>query len=281
MGSTVEAWLPPGAGNEEVDAALGALDRAGAVAFELAERDGRQVVLALLGLADPEAARRAALGAFAEAGLGGAEARARPAETLDWGSTWRESVRPIRVGALWIVPEGVSAPDPDAPVLRIAAGEAFGSGLHATTRMCLDRLAEGPRSRSLLDVGTGTGILALAALRLGWDRVVATDTDPAAREAAGRNAAANGLAGAIEVTAGLPPPGVLFDQVVANLLAAPLVDLAAEVVRRVGPAGEVVLSGVRSGQAVEVAGAYRDLGLRQVGTDERDGWVRLDFAASW
>jgi len=107
----------------------------------------------------------------------------------DWEERWRDFHRPVRVGGLWIGPSWETAPD-DAEAIVVDPGRAFGTGGHATTRLCL-QLLEGLERGSLLDVGCGSGVLAIAAARLGFDPVIALDHDPAAIEATRRNAQVN------------------------------------------------------------------------------------------
>lgn len=195
-----------------------------------------------------------------------------PAEMLDWDSVWRRALRPFRVGPLTIAYDG--EPGDDRLVIDVGA---FGTGRHPTTRLCLDRLAERPPAGAVLDVGAGNGVLALAALRLGATRAVGTDTDPAALAVAATNAARNGLP--LALASELPDDR--FALVLANLAAAPVVDLAPWLLRRLGPGGEAALSGFTVAQVPAVARAWRHIGARVLGHAERDGWARLDVAAPW
>jgi ribosomal protein L11 methyltransferase len=109
----------------------------------------------------------------------------------DWQEGWRRFHRPVRVGALWVGPPWLDRPD-DALCIVIDPGRAFGTGSHPTTRLCLELLQELPRG-SLVDVGCGSGVVAIAGVKLGYEPVVAIDNDPAAIEAAEANAGANGV----------------------------------------------------------------------------------------
>jgi ribosomal protein L11 methyltransferase len=146
----------------------------------------------------------------------------------DWEERWREFHRPVRVGTLWIGPPW-ETPPPDADAVVVDPGRAFGTGGHATTRLCLLLLAELERG-SLLDVGCGSGVLAIAAARLGYEPVVALDHDPSAFEATLRNAAANAAAVECRLADALAGPLPRADVTVANISAeatkrlAPLVD---------------------------------------------------------
>jgi ribosomal protein L11 methyltransferase len=148
--------------------------------------------------------------------------------------------------------------------------------------MVLERLAELSPVERVLDVGTGTGLLALGALALGAERVVATDLDPAALALARENAARNGLADRLELSS-LPPDahGVQFDLVVANLAAAPLMALAPRLVRALGSRGTLLLSGIPAGQADEVGRTFRDLGLSRTAGDRDGDWALVELLASW
>jgi ribosomal protein L11 methyltransferase len=136
------------------------------------------------------------LAAYTDAGgeerLWSAFGGARSTDVEDgWEDRWRAFHRPVRVGPLWVGPPW-EEPDADAIAVVIDPGRAFGTGAHATTRLCLELLLEVPRG-SLLDVGCGSGILSIAAAKLGFDPVHAVDLDPQAIEATARNAAANGV----------------------------------------------------------------------------------------
>jgi ribosomal protein L11 methyltransferase len=199
----------------------------------------------------------------------------RPAEMLDWGSVWKASLRAVRVGPLYLAPDGVDA----VGARMLEVGPAFGSGGHPTTRLCLERIAERPPTGAVLDVGTGNGILALAALWLGASHATGTDTDAAALAVAARNAARHGLSDRLALAT--PLPDARFDRVLCNLHAAPIIDLAPELLRRLGPGGEATLSGFVGDQLARVSAAWKHVGARILGHDERDGWVRLDVAAPW
>lgn len=253
----------------EADAALDALIAAGAVAVEVQGVD-------LLGLFAAGAAP------VLDPVFG---AREEEAVLVDWGSVWAASLRPVRVGPLLLVPEGSAgksgtAGGGEAGALVLEVGPAFGSALHPTTALCLEWLVERSTAGSVLDVGTGSGVLALAALRLGAARAFGTETEAAALAVAARNAARSGLAGRLEL--GLrPPDGARYDRVVANLLAGPLIAMAHELASSLAPGGELAVSGLGPSMEPEVARALRHVGLRLTGRAERDGWCRLDAVAGW
>ncbi len=150
----------------------------------------------------------------------------RPVES-GWEERWRQFHRPVRVGALWVGPPWESPPD-GATAVVIDPGRAFGTGAHATTRLCLALLAEDPRG-SLLDLGCGSGVLAIAAAKLGFRPVTALDLDPQAVEATERNAEANEVTVAVRRVDVLADPLPRADVVVANITVAAVGGLAERV----------------------------------------------------
>ncbi|MFM9269204.1 50S ribosomal protein L11 methyltransferase [Halomonas elongata] len=226
--------------------------------------------------------------------LAAAWAEAMPGEPLpeiehelladrDWEREWMSDFEPLRMGQrLWIVPSWHEAPDPQAVNLLLDPGLAFGTGTHPTTALCLawlDGLAVDSEldDREVLDVGCGSGILAIAALRLGARHATGTDIDPQALTASRDNAERNGVD---ETALRLEYPESLeaearFPLVVANILAGPLVELADEIAERVAPGGRLALSGILETQADEVLAAYAARGLTMDEPEIREGWVRL------
>ena len=204
------------------------------------------------------------------------EARATVADT-DWVRATQAQFPPTRISErLWIVPSWHEPPDPHALAVRLDPGVAFGTGTHPTTRLCLRWLdANLLRGSSVLDYGCGSGILAIAAAKLGAGRIVGTDIDPQALQAARANSAAN------EVVARYTDPDSLgigaWDIVLANILSNPLKLLAPALLARVAPGGSLVLSGVLDRQADEVIEAYRraDPALALTVWAADDGWVCL------
>lgn len=184
---------------------------------------------------------------------------------------------PLRIGEkLWVVSADDAAPDDDAPVLRLNRGLAFGTGEHPTTSLCLDWLASSLEPGTVvLDYGCGSGILALAALRLGAVRAFAVDNDPQAVAAAEANAALNGLAEKVWVGPPEALPAVRADVVLANILARPLMELAALFHARLVTGGRAIMSGVLAAQRADLERAYA-AAFEILGGAERDGWVRLD-----
>lgn len=195
-----------------------------------------------------------------------------------WEREWLREFRPMRFGhRLWISPfELRDQTPPDAAVVALDPGLAFGTGTHPTTRLCLEWLdAADLAGARVLDFGCGSGVLALAAATLGAEAVIATDIDPQALAATRANARANGLEHRIHCRqlAELAD-NEAFDLVLANILAGTLVDLAGELCARVAPGGQLVLSGILAEQADQVRQAYA--GEFLLSAENSDTWVRLD-----
>jgi ribosomal protein L11 methyltransferase len=204
------------------------------------------------------------------------------AAARDAGSTWILGPRPIAAGRLRILPAHFAA-EPQS--LRLVDAAAFGTGLHPTTALCLDALDEEVSAAlpdAVLDVGTGSGVLALAALTLGVPRATGIDIDADALRTAAENARLNGLGERLELRRGGPEAVTgTWPLVLANVLPAPLIEMAPTLVRRVGHHGLLVLSGISSSLEHDVAGTYRRLGMRRLRTTTRAGWVALVLQASW
>jgi ribosomal protein L11 methyltransferase len=200
-----------------------------------------------------------------------------PLADSDWAESWKAHYHPFLVApGVWICPSWLPPPDPAAITLRLDPGMAFGTGEHPTTALCLTWLTEQPLAgKTVLDYGTGSGILAMAALKLGAARATGVDIDPKAVEIARENLALNDLAD--RFTAGTPeenPAGFRADIVLANILANPLRELAPRLAALVKPGGKLALAGMLAEQADEVAAAYAgafDLHTRR----ERHGWTLL------
>jgi ribosomal protein L11 methyltransferase len=214
--------------------------------------------------------------------LGGVDLTISPAVGRDDGSVWVLSPRPVRAAGLSIVPAGTAS---GPGVLQLADTPAFGTGLHPTTRLCLDALDDTMQiavADAVLDVGTGSGILALAALTLGVTHACGIDIDDGALRAAAENARRNGLIDRLTLMHGGPEVVTgTWPLVLANVLAGPLVEMAPALVRRIGHGGRLVLSGMPASLGHEVGLAYQRLGMRRIGTTSRAGWTAVVMQASW
>jgi ribosomal protein L11 methyltransferase len=208
------------------------------------------------------------------------DGRLLPAE--DWAHSWQQHFPPLRVGTrLLIRPSWSDEPAGTAAVvLTLDPGRAFGTGTHATTSLCLEVIAQLADSsnppRRVLDVGAGSGILAMAAAALGAPEVVACEIDPEACQVASENVAANGLQDSITVTTtpleALPGS---FDLVLANILAGENIRLAPHFLAHLAPGGRLVLSGILVEQEQIVTTAFDKLPLTLVAIDRRDEWSCL------
>jgi ribosomal protein L11 methyltransferase len=210
------------------------------------------------------------------------ELQVRPVADEDWAEAWKASYAPQRIGRIVVVPSWATEPlGPDEVSVELDPGMAFGTGMHPTTRGCLALVqAIAPMPARVLDVGCGSGILAIAALRLGAERADCLDTDPLAVEATLANAERNGLAGRVTASVGSLPhePNARYQLILANLVAAVLVDLASRLASHLADDGNLLASGIIAPKAVVVEAAMQRAGLR---VEERldDGeWVTLRLA---
>jgi ribosomal protein L11 methyltransferase len=226
----------------------------------------------------------AALESFDPA-LDWSHAQFRKVEDQDWERAWMDQYVPLPFGArTWIVPWNQPLPEAaqraDAAVVRLDPGLAFGSGTHPTTALCLrwlDGLADagGLAGRTVLDFGCGSGILALAALKLGAARAVAVDNDPQALLATHDNAQRNAVDARLAVFAPDAAPAARYPVVVANILASALLQLADTLAGHVASGGHIALSGVLAGQEPELITRYGEWFDDLVVTRDGD-WVRID-----
>ncbi|MBU3673242.1 MAG: 50S ribosomal protein L11 methyltransferase [Sinobacteraceae bacterium] len=219
------------------------------------------------------------------ADIGCAPSRLELSEIADrvWEREWLRDFQPMRFGErLWICPSHATVEEQNAVVVRLDPGLAFGTGTHPTTRLCLEYLdarsardagaaSETPR---VIDYGCGSGVLAIAALRLGAAHAVAYDIDPQALTATRDNALANDVAQSLTIASDAPEPPLAAELLLANILSGPLCELAPRLAALVAPSGELVLAGLLEEQAAEVIAAYRPwLTLRRWRALE--GWVCL------
>ncbi|MCG3726370.1 50S ribosomal protein L11 methyltransferase [Vibrio cincinnatiensis] len=198
-------------------------------------------------------------------------------EDKDWEREWMDNFHPMKFGErLWICPSWREIPEPNAVNVLLDPGLAFGTGTHPTTALCLQWLDSLDLSgKTVIDFGCGSGILAIAAIKLGAAKVIGIDIDPQALLASKDNAARNGVADKIEVY--LPqnqPDNLVADVVVANILAGPLRELSPVIKSLIKPGGQLAMSGVLNTQAEDVANYYRDeLSIDPIA--EQEEWCRI------
>ena len=286
------AWisLKLAAGQDEAEPLADALLEAGALSVSIEDRDLGTAAEAPQfgepGMADPRAWRHNWVVALLDvdtdvasllAGLdlpADTEYLTEPVDDQDWVRLTQAQFDPIRItDRLWIVPSWHEAPNPDAISILLDPGLAFGTGSHPTTRLCLAWLADHLRpGESVLDYGCGSGILAIAAARLGAGRVIGVDIDPQAVSAARDNAERN------HVEVGFLLPDDLsdgsHDVVVANILTNPLKALMPLLAGRVRPGGRIILSGILAEQADEVVALYSTHHHMHLEKTE-EGWALL------
>ena len=276
---------------EEQDAELAAfaLHEAGATGVEVRDREappmpgvrgpdpGEAILVAFF---DGEEAARAAQEEVQEQ-FPRARVQVEEVAARDWSEEWKARIRAVEVGRLWVGPPWELERGPAVKTrIVIEPKMAFGTGDHPTTALCLEAvdlfLRDHPGA-SVLDVGTGSGVLAIAARKLGAGRVVGVDNDAISVELARENAQLNGAA-EVEISGrSLDEVGGTFDLVVANILANTLVELAPLLVPKVG--GRLCLSGVLQHQRAEVEAAYRAQGLLSEGFKIHGEWIRIDLTA--
>jgi ribosomal protein L11 methyltransferase len=221
----------------------------------------------------------------AERRIPGTRSALDPVVERDWSSEWRSLIKSVTVGRLWVGPPWDRAQAPAGKVcLVIEPKMAFGTGDHPTTSLCLQAVDEFLAARpgsSVLDVGTGTGVLAFAARKLGAGRTVGIDTDAHSVELAKEGALENGLQPEVDLElsdAALDEVAGTFDLVLANIVANTLIALAPALAKRT--AGRLVLSGVLVPQAELVSQAFVAEGMVAAGQTVQGEWIRLDFDAA-
>lgn len=209
----------------------------------------------------------------------------------DWANNWKEHFKPARIGKRIIIKPTWEdyQPSPGDIILEVDPGMAFGTGTHPTTRLCLEAMegivcregsyADAPRKlETALDVGTGSGILAIGAVKLGIERVTAIDIDPESVHTAQENININGATSAVSVSGALLQDlEGSFDLILANILAEALVELSGELVRRLNPGGFLILSGILTEKEELAANGFAPFGLRLVETSREGDWSCLAY----
>ncbi len=270
------------AGPEATDAVGAALYAAGCGGFEVREAAQPPAVAGYLPvddrLEDRLGSLKDALAALAGHGVTGAgtDLTLHYVEEADWANAWKEFYKPFRVGHRLVVTPPWEHPElaPEDIPLIIDPGMAFGTGSHPTTQLCLVALEDyiEPHAR-VADIGTGSGILAIAAAKLGASLVAANDNDLLAVKIARENAAANGVS--VHVTDALPTGR--YDVVVANILADVIIGMAQELNALLAPGGVLLASGIIDTREADVRRALEGVGLRHLETRRQTEWVALVF----
>ena len=203
-----------------------------------------------------------------------------PVADEDWAEKWKEQLSVLHIGRHIVIrPSWLDyAPEPDDIVIKLDPGMAFGTGLHPTTQMCLAALEELLRpGAKVLDLGTGSGILAIAAARLGAGHLLALDNDPDAVKTARRNVTTNEVQKIVDVRCGsLAEAQGAYDFVLVNILAKVIVDMTrGGLATHVRPGGNLIATGIIAGQEPEVIAAMEKKGLTLVEQRQRDDWMCL------
>ncbi|WP_089605573.1 50S ribosomal protein L11 methyltransferase [Acinetobacter piscicola] len=239
------------------------------------------IVTGIYAQEDDEQIDVAALETFIRTQMPEAPMRSEFLEDQEWERTWMDAYEPIQIGEkYWIVPEWMEPPEADAVNIKLDPGLAFGTGNHASTFLCLQWLGKiDVKDKVVIDYGCGSGILGVAALLLGAQKVYATDIDPQAVLATKQNAELNGVLDKLYV--GLPEEfnqelsGQKADVFVANILAGPLMALAAEFSTLIKSEGEFALAGVIEEQVTDVSNVYSEF-FDIVDVEKRDeNWCRI------
>ncbi|HEY63759.1 MAG TPA: 50S ribosomal protein L11 methyltransferase [Caldilineae bacterium] len=201
----------------------------------------------------------------------------------DWHQAWKAQFQPLKVGSRLVIKPSWHdwLPTPDEVVIELDPGMAFGTGLHPTTRLCLELLERYIRpGMRVLDQGSGSGILSLAAAKLGAAHVHARDIDPAAVRATRENAERNGLSERIRVTMGATPPEGQYDLILCNILADVIIKLLEQgLTARLAPGGVLLVSGILTTQVDEIVAAITAQGLRICERREEGDWAALAASA--
>jgi ribosomal protein L11 methyltransferase len=197
----------------------------------------------------------------------------------DWTRAWMDQFQPMRFGCrLWIYPWNVEPPADAAVIVRLDPGLAFGTGTHPTTALCLEWLDAADLSgKTLIDFGCGSGVLAIAALKLGCAHVIGIDNDEQALVASRSNAERNGVSARLDLHLPEAAAPMQVDVLVANILAGPLHELAPQFAACLRPGGSLVISGVLEGQQSELLTRYAQW-FGDLHVAARDEWLRISAA---
>lgn len=235
-------------------------------------------VTALFAGGTKPAAVLAAIEAF-DADIDLAGAQFREVEDQDWERAWMDQYRPMRFGTrLWITPWNLEPGDAQADdvIVRLDPGLAFGTGTHPTTALCLEWLdGLDLHGKEVLDFGCGSGILAIAALKLGARRALGVDNDPQALAASADNALRNGVGERFGVVLPQDEPAAQYPIVVANILASALDALAPLLAGRTQAGGRIALSGILAGQETDLLQRYAEW-FDDLQVAQREDWIRID-----
>jgi ribosomal protein L11 methyltransferase len=255
----------------------------------LVSDDASDAVTLTAYLAAEPAEQLAALRAFCADLAGGepalppARIQTRPLRPEDWAHNWMEHFPPLAIGQrLFVVPPWITDLPPDRVPIVIDPGLAFGTGQHATTQSCLvliERAVAARRVVRALDVGTGSGILAIALAKLGVSDVWGIDHDPEACRAARANCARNGVADRVRISDALQAVAEPFELIVANLLSSLLIDMAPTLTELVARDGELIASGILTSEAPALATAFQSHHLREHDRVVAGEWTTLAFRA--
>ncbi len=199
-------------------------------------------------------------------------------EERNWIRAWMDQFKPVKCGRrLWICPSWLHVDEPGAVAVMLDPGLAFGTGTHPTTWLCLNFLDSlDLEGKTITDYGCGSGILAIAALKLGARQALGVDIDPQAIQASEENARRNGVEDRFKLSLGAPAEGLQkADVTVANILAGPLAELEGEIASLTAKGGRLALSGILDYQADEVCLAY-EKDFRIDGRAVREGWARIE-----
>jgi ribosomal protein L11 methyltransferase len=201
----------------------------------------------------------------------------------DWSVHWKDRFNPVEVGEKLIIMAPWHNVVTDRIPVIIEPSMAFGTGDHPTTRLCLEaieRLAHSRHMASLLDVGTGTGILAIAAAKLGFARIAAIDNDPVAIETARENIRRNNTENIVVSSDSVNNISGNFDVIVANLTSETIKELYNDIAGRLRPGGICIFSGILDEQRDDMTAFFRDSGIQHLESSERGGWCRIVIARS-